>query len=132
MKYADNKDNIQSYSIGQTVPMEFNIAAPHDGHANVSIIALRDNTIVKTLKTWDEYALTSRPIQESEEKFSVTIPDLGGKCTKEGACAIQMFWDAPSIDQTYESCVDFKIGGSSKRDAVERVHARDFVDESVL
>lgn len=115
--------------------MEFNIAAPHDGHANVSIIALRDDSIIATLKTWDEYALTSRPAVASERNFNVKIPDLGGKCTKPGQCAIQMFWDAPSIDQTYESCIDFKIGSKSKRDEVatlERLHPRDFVDESML
>ena len=133
MKWADNKANLQTYSPGQKVPMNFNIAAPHDGHANVSIIALRNDEVIATLKTWEQYALTSRPTVESEEKFSVTIPDLGGKCTKGGQCAIQMFWDAPSIDQTYESCIDFKIGGAnSKRDEVERVHARDFVDEGLL
>lgn len=134
MKWVDNKANVQSYTAGQTVPMEFNIAAPHDGHANVSIIALRDDTILETLKTWDEYALTSRPSVESEQKFSVKIPDLGGKCTKPGQCAIQMFWDAPSIDQTYESCIDFKMGGGNgKRDeTLERMHPRDFVDEELL
>lgn len=133
MKWVDNKANVQSYTTGQTVPLHFQIAAPHDGHANVSIITLRDNKILSTLKTWDEYALTSRPTVASEQEFSVTIPDLGGKCVKAGQCAIQMFWDAPSIDQTYESCIDFKVGGGSgKRDVVEREHARDFVDESIL
>lgn len=126
---------MQTYHPGQTVPIEFNIAAPHDGHANMSIISLRDDKIIKTLKTWKEYALTSRPTVPSEEKFSVKIPDLGGRCSKPGQCAIQMFWDAPSIDQTYESCIDFKIGGSGKRDEgsfLERLHPRDFVDEDLL
>lgn len=136
LKYADNKANVYTYTAGQKVPMEFNIAAPHDGYANVSIISLRDNKIVSTLKTWDKYALTSRPAVASERNFQVTIPtNLGGKCTKPGQCAIQMFWDAPGIDQTYESCIDFKIGGGSAKrgeETLERMHPRDFVDESIL
>lgn len=139
MKYADNKGRVQTYKAGQSVPMEFNIAAPHDGHANVSIISLRNNKVIHQLKSWDEYALTSRPSQPSERNFNVKIPNLGNKCKKAGQCAIQMYWDAPSIDQTYESCIDFKIGGSAKRDEVEgeaeeRMHPRDFssFDETLL
>lgn len=131
MRYADNKDNVQAYSPGQTVPMNFDIVAPHDGCANVSIISLTSDTVLATLKTWKQYALTSIPTKESWEKFSVKMPtSLGSQCAKPGHCAIQMYWNAPSIDQTYESCVDITLGGSaSKREAgvEERSHSRDFM-----
>lgn len=50
------------------------------------------------------------------------------KCEKGGECAIQMFWDAPGVSQTYESCIDFVVkGASGKRDGeAGRGHARDF------
>ena len=134
MKYADNKANVQHYTGGQSVPLNFDIVAPHDGYANVSIIGLRDNNVLATLKTWQQYALTSVPIKESWEKFSVTMPTgLGSQCAQPGHCAIQMYWNAPSIDQTYESCIDITVGESAgKRDAEggdigPRVHARAFM-----
>lgn len=134
MKYADNKSNVQRYSPGQTVPLNFEIRAPHDGYANVSIISLKgsEGSVLATLKSWDQYALTSVPIVASQESFSVKMPtNLGSQCASPGRCAIQMFWDAPSIDQTYESCIDFTLGGSAgKRDMnvlEARAHARDFM-----
>jgi hypothetical protein len=130
MKYADNKANVQHYTSGQTVPLNFDIVAPHDGYANVSIIGLRDNNVLATLKTWKQYALTSIPIKESWEKFSVKMPtSLGSQCAQPGHCGIQMYWNAPSIDQTYESCIDITLGGSAgKREEVDlRAHSRDFM-----
>lgn len=134
MKYADNKDNVQTYSPGQTVPMTFDIVAPHDGYANVSIISLKSDAVLATLKTWKQYALTSIPTKSSWENFSVKMPSsLGSQCATPGHCAIQMYWNAPSVDQTYESCIDITLGGSaSKREAglagvEERSHSRDFM-----
>jgi len=119
LKYADNTAHVQHYKPGQNVALDFEIVAPHDGYANVSII-----------KKWSKYALTSTTIPESEEKFSIKMPtSLGSQCAKPGACATQMFWNAPSIDQTYESCIDFTLSGSSSKREVgmeERAHARDF------
>ncbi|KAK5175745.1 uncharacterized protein LTR77_000884 [Saxophila tyrrhenica] len=130
LKYADNKANVQHYKPGQTVPLEFEIVAPHNGYANVSIISLQgDGHVIAPLKKWSQYALNTVPIKESEEKFSVKMPaSLGSQCSKPGHCAIQMFWNAESIDQTYESCIDFTLSGSGKRDVeeIERAHPRDF------
>ena len=134
MKYADNKDNVHHYHPGQTVPMNFHIQAPHDGYANVSIVSTRDNKVIhKNLKKWNKYALTSEPMKDSWQNFNIKMPkDLGSRCRRPGACVIQMYWNAPSIDQTYESCIDFTMSGSAgKRDALglemeERDHARDF------
>ncbi|KAG9870276.1 hypothetical protein KCV05_g23317, partial [Aureobasidium melanogenum] len=48
-----------------------------------------------------------------QTSFEVTIPeDLGSKCSTPGACVLQHFWDARSVDQTYESCIDFTVSGS--------------------
>lgn len=134
MKYADNKNNVQHYTPGQSVPMNFDIVAPHDGYANVSIISLQGSsgTVLATLKTWKQYALTSIPTKSSWENFSVKMPtSLGSQCAQPGHCAIQMYWNAPSIDQTYESCIDITLGGSTgKRDidgGEARAHARDFM-----
>ncbi|KAA8574799.1 hypothetical protein EYC84_004047 [Monilinia fructicola] len=98
-KFADNTNKVQSYTGGQVVPFTFNVAAPHTGTANVSVVDTASNTVIKTA---------------NETSFSVTIPeDLGSKCAKAGDCVIQHWWNAASIDQTYESCVDFTVGGGS-------------------
>ena len=91
MKYADNKNNVQKYSPGQTVPMNFVIRAPHSGYANVSIVSTRDNKVMyPNLKKWSQYALTSIPMKESWQKFSVKMPTtLGSQCAKPGHCVIQ-------------------------------------------
>jgi len=105
--------NIQSYTTGETVPIHFDIRAPHDGVANVSIVDTASNSVISQLKNFDQFALTSKPISSDQTDFDVTIPtDLGGRCSTAGECVIQMFWDARSIDQTYESCIDFVVGGS--------------------
>lgn len=109
-----SSSNVQAYTAGQSVPIHFDIRAPHDGVANISIVDTASNTIIGSpLMSWAQFALTSVPIQADQEDFSITIPsDLGGKCAAAGECVIQMFWDARSIDQTYESCIDFTVGGS--------------------
>ncbi|KAK5739658.1 hypothetical protein LTR17_005142 [Elasticomyces elasticus] len=124
MKYDDNTANVQKYTPGQSIPMYFDIRAPHDGIANVTVIDLSTphGKVLASLKTWDAYALTSKPSDDTEEHFSIKMPTtLGGKCAKKGACAIQMHWDARSIDQTYQSCIDFTLAAPAKRD-----HVRDF------
>ncbi|PBP16257.1 hypothetical protein BUE80_DR013058 [Diplocarpon rosae] len=111
---ADNTANVQSYTAGQVVPITFNLAAPHDGVANVSIVHTASNTIIgSALKSWDVFASPATPITSADTSFSITIPsDLGSQCATAGDCVIQHFWDARSVDQTYESCIDFTVGGS--------------------
>ncbi|KAI9369750.1 chitin binding domain-containing protein [Aspergillus egyptiacus] len=114
-KFEDNRDNVQSYTPGQVVDFVIDIIAPHTGVANVSIVDTATNTVIgDPLIQWDEgYASTATGVTEDETNFSVTIPeDLGGQCAEAGACVIQWYWFAESIDQTYESCVDFTVGGS--------------------
>ncbi|KAK8119502.1 uncharacterized protein PG998_004128 [Apiospora kogelbergensis] len=89
-QFADNSANVQSYTVGQ-----------------------KSNSIIGTpLVTYDTFASNSAPQAANEKSVSITIPDLGSKCATAGDCVIQHYWDARSIDQTYESCIDFTVGGS--------------------
>ncbi|OOF89991.1 hypothetical protein ASPCADRAFT_179954 [Aspergillus carbonarius ITEM 5010] len=110
-KYADNKDNVYSYTAGETVDFVVDIRAPHTGTANVSVVETSTNTVIGSpLIYWSVYASTATGVTKNETNFSVTIPeDLGDKCTEGGACVLQWWWNAASIDQTYESCIDFTV-----------------------
>ncbi|KAL4818485.1 chitin binding domain-containing protein [Aspergillus spinulosporus] len=113
-QFDDNKDNVQSYTAGETVDFVIDIVAPHTGVANVSVVDTASNSVIgSALKSWDVYASTATGVTEDETNFSITIPDnLGSQCSEAGACVLQWYWYAESIDQTYESCVDFTVGGS--------------------
>lgn len=92
LKYADNKDKVQSYTAGQSVDLYFQIVAPHSGSANVSIVDTASNSVIgDSLKTWDEYALTSKPMEDAWQNFTVTMPEsLPNKCSTAGKCVIQV------------------------------------------
>lgn len=92
LKYADNTANVHKYTPGQNVDMYFQIVAPHSGYANVSVIDLVSNSVIAAnLTSWDQYAMTSEPMKASWQNFTVQMPtDLGNKCAKGGACAIQV------------------------------------------
>ncbi|KAF2119099.1 chitin binding domain-containing protein, partial [Lophiotrema nucula] len=113
-KFDDNAANVQSFTAGQVVPITVDIRAPHTGTANVSIVKTSSNSVIgQALKSWDVYASNSATIPDDNKNFDITIPsDLGSECSTAGDCVIQWFWDARSIDQTYEACVDFTVGGS--------------------
>ncbi|KAI4718604.1 hypothetical protein E4T48_05170 [Aureobasidium sp. EXF-10727] len=113
-KYEDNKDLVQTYTPGQKVPIKFDVRAPHEGTANVSIVDTATNTVIGTpLISWDVYASSASSIPADQTSFDITIPEnLGSKCSTAGACVLQHFWDARSVDQTYESCIDFTVSGS--------------------
>ncbi|KAI1640891.1 chitin binding domain-containing protein [Biscogniauxia mediterranea] len=113
-KFADNTANVQTFTAGQVVPFVVDIRAPHTGIANVTIVSTATNTVIgSTLKSWDVYASNASPIPDDQKNFNITIPsDLGSQCATAGDCVIQWQWDAQSIDQTYQSCVDFTVGGS--------------------
>ncbi|KAF2845487.1 hypothetical protein T440DRAFT_265548 [Plenodomus tracheiphilus IPT5] len=107
---------IFSYTAGQVIPMKVEIRAPHDGVANVSIVKVSSDTVIGSpLISWDEYALTSSPMSAHPDwtSFDITMPDVSSECANAGDCVIQWFWDAPKISQTYEACIDFKMGGGS-------------------
>jgi predicted carbohydrate-binding protein with CBM5 and CBM33 domain len=112
-KWEDNEDLLQTYTAGQVVPIAFNVAAPHTGTANVSIVDTATNTVIEQLLYYPVFASTATGVTSNETLFSITIPStLGDKCSTGGACVIQHYWNAASIDQTYESCIDFVVGGS--------------------
>lgn len=113
-KYADNTANVQTWTAGQVVDFTFDVRAPHTGYANVSIVNTATNTVIgEQLLYYADFADNAKTIPANETSFSITIPsDLGSTCSTAGACVVQHFWTAASIDQTYESCVDFVVGGS--------------------
>lgn len=113
-QFDDNKDNVQSFKLGEKIPFEINIAAPHTGYANVSVVKTSSDTMIGTpLIEFENYA-SNAGTDKNNTAFSVTLPEsLGGDCTKAGDCVLQWFWDAPDIDQTYEACVDFTVGAGS-------------------
>lgn len=113
-QFDDNKDNVQKYSLGENIPFEINIAAPHTGYANVSVVKTSSDTMIgEPLIEFENYAANAGTASNNTA-FSVTLPtSLGGDCTKAGECVLQWFWDAPDINQTYESCVDFVVGAGS-------------------
>ncbi|TVY41706.1 hypothetical protein LOCC1_G005528 [Lachnellula occidentalis] len=119
-KYADNTANVQSWTAGQVVPFTFDVRAPHTGTANVSIVNTATNAIIgEPLLTYADFGDNSKTIPANETSFSITIPsDLGDVCATAGACVVQHWWNAASIDQTYESCVDFTVGGSGASPSV--------------
>ncbi|ROV92216.1 hypothetical protein VPNG_09674 [Cytospora leucostoma] len=108
-------DSIHAYTAGQVVDFAVDIAAPHTGVANVSVINLAENSVIgDALASWSVYASTATGVTANETSFSVTIPsDLPSTCSTAGGCALQWWWDARSIDQTYMSCVDFTVGSGS-------------------
>ncbi|KAJ5937662.1 hypothetical protein N7454_004004 [Penicillium verhagenii] len=117
-KYADNNVTY-SYTAGETVDFEVAIHAPHTGVANVSVVDTSSNTVIgNPLISWSVYASVSTGVAANNTQFSVTIPDdLGDQCTTGGSCVLQWYWYAESIDQTYESCVDFTVDGSGSSSA---------------
>ncbi|KAG9118735.1 hypothetical protein FRC07_006615 [Ceratobasidium sp. 392] len=78
-----------------------------------NIQALEQNKQATTFKADACNLSLCKGLQANQENFNITLPtDLGNKCATAGDCVIQWFWDARSIDQTYESCIDFTISGS--------------------
>jgi hypothetical protein len=106
----DNPDLVQTYSLGETIDIRVNIAAPHTGYANVSVVKTSTNSMIgNPLIEFQNYASNSG-MAANNTAFSVTLPEsLGGDCTTAGDCVLQWFWDAPDIDQTYEACADFVV-----------------------
>lgn len=91
IQFEDNKENVQQWTTGQKVPIEVWIRIPHKGIANISIIDTKTDTYVEggsNILTWDNYANEAlRPnYPANQTSFSVTVPDLGGKCSVAGEC----------------------------------------------
>lgn len=113
--FADNAEaNVQTYTPGQVVDMKIDISAPHTGVANVSIVSTKTNTMISPeIISFSDYASNAHTIPANNTAFSITMPsNLGSQCATAGDCVIQWFWDAPSVSQTYEACVDFTMGDS--------------------
>jgi hypothetical protein len=112
-QFADNSNGVQAYTAGQVVPITVDISAPHTGVANVSIVNAQTNSVIgQPLISFTDYASNAHTIPANNTAFSITMPDVGNQCGTAGKCVIQWFWDARNIDQTYEACIDFTMGGS--------------------
>ncbi|KAK7753469.1 hypothetical protein SLS62_004544 [Diatrype stigma] len=117
LQFADNSGaGVQAYAPGESVPIAINLAIPHAGSANVSIVDTAANAVVGApLIAWpsgyaDEKEFYAGTTPADQTDFSVTIPeDLGGKCAEPGACVIQWWWYGEGAKQTYESCIDFVV-----------------------
>jgi hypothetical protein len=86
-QFADNAANVQSYKAGQVVDLDVWIRIAHKGYANVSVVDTTSNSVIGTpLISWpDNYAASTNP-PANQTKFSIKVPELGGKCTEAGAC----------------------------------------------
>ncbi|RDL40773.1 Uncharacterized protein BP5553_00752 [Venustampulla echinocandica] len=114
LQFGDNKDNVQQWTTGQKVPIDVYIRIPHKGTANISIVDTKTDTYVEggsNLLYWGDYAdeKVKPNYPANQTSFSVTVPDLGGKCRVAGDCVLQWWWYGTGARQTYESCVDFAI-----------------------
>jgi len=110
LQFADNSANIQTFSPGQIVSMKVDIQAKHTGTANVSVVDTGSNKVVGSmLLVFPVYASTSTEIPKNQTMFNVTMPDVSSQCAVAGNCVLQWWWDSRESDQTYMSCVDFKM-----------------------
>jgi len=121
-QFQDNTANVQSFTAGQQVPIKVAIKAPHTGTCNVSVVDTKANAVIgQPLISFSDYASNSHTIPPNNTAFTVTMPDVGAQCGQAGNCVIQWFWDAPDIKQTYESCIDFTMGGGGAAPAAPAV-----------
>lgn len=75
----------------------------------ISVVDLKTNSVIGSpLISWTDYASVSHAIPANNTQFSVTLPSsLPSDCATAGNCALQWWWDARSIDQTYMAYVKF-------------------------
>lgn len=89
-QFEDNLDNVHEYSTGDVVDFKVQIRIPHVGYANVSVVDTASNAVIgEALKVWESgYADGAKfpNLPADETSFSVTIPELDGKCAEPGAC----------------------------------------------
>ncbi|KAJ5458373.1 hypothetical protein N7475_009761 [Penicillium sp. IBT 31633x] len=112
-QFADNEKNVYSYKAGEKVHFNVDIRIPHTGVANISIVDTSSNSVIGApLISWPVYASVATGAKADETSFSVTIPDdLEDQCATAGDCVLQWYWYTQSLDQTYESCIDFTVNG---------------------
>lgn len=102
--------NVKVFTAGQVVSINITIPAPYTGIANVSIVATASNTVLGgALIYLDDYASVAHTMTANNTEFEITMPDLGTQCAQAGDCVLQWVLDAKSVNQTFESCVDFTM-----------------------
>jgi hypothetical protein len=89
-QFDDNTANVMKYKPGDVINMEVWIRIPHKGYANVSVVDMAANKPIggPLLKWADGYAdgAVFPNLPKDQTTFSVKVPELGGQCTKPGAC----------------------------------------------
>ncbi len=151
-QFADNAANVQSYKAGQVLDLEVWIRIAHKGFANVSVVDTASNSVIGTpLISWpDNYAASTSP-PANQTKFSITVPELGDKCTVAGACVSTVFqatacspfvrlvetnargrlqviqWYWLGQGQTYESCIDFTVAAAADHGHMHRMRGQSWV-----
>ncbi|KAK0651086.1 hypothetical protein B0T16DRAFT_503238 [Cercophora newfieldiana] len=130
-QFADNAANVKSYKPGDVIDMQVRIRIAHKGYANVSVVDMAANKVIGTpLISWaDNYAASTSP-PEDQVKFSVKVPELGGKCTKAGECTIQWYWFGQG--QTYESCIDFTVPAAAAAAHPGHEHRRSVAGRAMM
>ncbi len=84
--------NVQRYVPGQQVDMRVKLTIPHDGSANVSVVATATNRIVgDMLQVWpsgyaNEQMYYAQVLPKNNTEFSVTMPDVSSTCGTAGSC----------------------------------------------
>ncbi|EEB95182.1 hypothetical protein MPER_05890, partial [Moniliophthora perniciosa FA553] len=91
--YDDNASNTRVYKAGTTVNMKVDLVAHHTGYA----VDLKAQKPISRLFTWPVYA------DETLADFNVVVPDMAGKCSQAGACAIQWFWYTSKLRVAYKN-----------------------------
>jgi hypothetical protein len=88
LQFADNKANVRTYTAGHAVHFDVKIVVRHTGTANMSIVDMKSNKIVKQLLYWDRYADENlKTLPANNKAFNVMIPsDLQGACGTAGDC----------------------------------------------
>ncbi|RPA97581.1 hypothetical protein L873DRAFT_1836349 [Choiromyces venosus 120613-1] len=99
-QYADNKV-AHRFPAGTTVPIRFEIHAPHPGVVNMSVVNKVSNSLIGApLKTFSSFGSTNG--NAGELSWSFVMSNVGGRCAVGGRCVLQ-FW----ADQTYTSRLGF-------------------------
>lgn len=94
-QFEDNAHQVLEYAPGDVIDMEVFIRIPHLGYANVSVVDTASNTVIaEPLFEWpDGYAdgAVYPNLPANQTSFSVTVPELEGKCTTAGQCVSWTF-----------------------------------------
>uniref|UniRef100_K3W981 Chitin-binding type-4 domain-containing protein n=1 Tax=Globisporangium ultimum (strain ATCC 200006 / CBS 805.95 / DAOM BR144) TaxID=431595 RepID=K3W981_GLOUD len=110
---------VTALQAGVEFTIKYFIQAPHPGTLQMNIVKPKTDANgkvthekVATIKTLDNFATAGGNFDTT-----ATIPTSVTGCDKAGDCALQFYWHSPVANQTYPTCADITIGGSSSAGA---------------